>query len=221
VVLRECLLLLVAVTLVALYALAARGATRHASLVALIALAVVAPSLYHRFLVNPDYPWDFDKPGHARVYLAVAHAYERHGVYRLAPFPPAHLLMCEIGIVSYLSGTDTWLHDACGLHQIGNLKGAYASPLRRLYPRSLWRSSDDLVKRPRADGEPVKPVLEVWVLGPQDSTVRAGCAYVEGPLCINVVRRNGHGWHREYLYSLRSRLRGRLSDDLVQREVWH
>jgi hypothetical protein len=200
-------------------ALRARG-TR-GDLVALIALAVVAPSLYHRFLVNPDYPWDFDKPGHARVYLAVAHAYERHGVYRLAPFPPAHLLMCEIGIVSYLSGTDTWLHDACGLHQIGNLKGAYASPLRRLYPRSLWRSSDDLVKRPRADGEPVKPVLEVWVLGPQDSTVRAGCAYVEGPLCINVVRRNGHGWHREYLYSLRSRLRGRLSDDLVQREVWH
>ncbi len=197
-------LLLVAITLVALYALASRGATRHAGVVALIALAVITPSLYHRFLVNPSYPWDFDKSGHAQVYRAIAEAYQSHGVYRLANFPPAHLLMCEIGIVSYLSGTDTWLHDACGLHQIGNLKGAYTSPLRRLYPRSLWISSDDLTEQSHAEGEPLKPVLEVWVLDPQDAATRAQCAYVEGPLCINVVRRSGRGWHRDALYSLRS-----------------
>jgi hypothetical protein len=198
-------LLLVAITLVALSALAARGARGHAGVVALIALAVVAPSLYHRFLVNPDYPWDFEKPGHAQIYLAIAQGYQGHGVYRLANFPPAHLLMCEIGIVSYLSGTDTWLHDSCGLHQIGNLKGAYRSPLRRLYPRSLWISSRDLVRRAHADGQPSKPVLQVWVLGAEAVTLRAACSYVEGMLCISVVRpETGWGWRRDDLYSLRS-----------------
>lgn len=154
----------------------------------LIGVLVLAFSLTLKanFGKNKYYPWNENSPGYL-AYQEVGKSSIGGGRFIIRRYSnmPVRVRMCEIGIVSYFSGTNAWLYDICGLVQIGNLKGASQSWLRYFYPSSFAETGDDQLMR--FEDNQTTPVIDVWALRNKEEVAGAigKCKFVDDMFCIN------------------------------------
>ena len=152
----------------------------------LVLLLSFSLALITNFGKSKVYPWNENSPGYL-AYQEVAKGSVGDGKYVIGRYSkePVRVRMCEIGIVSFFSGPNSWLFDVCGLVQIGNLEGASKSWLRYLYPSSFGETGDDQLARFK---DPQKThVIDVWALRSSEEVAGAvgKCRFVDDRFCIN------------------------------------
>lgn len=157
-----------------------------ALLVSLSFFVAFTSLLSANFGKNRPYPWNEGSPGFI-AYHKVGKSSVGDGKYILSRYSnePVRIRMCEIGIVSYFSGGNSWIYDICGLAQIGNLKGASQSWCRHFYPPSFLETGDDQLQRFN-DADKTK-VVDVWALRSKEEVAGAvgNCQFVDDMFCIN------------------------------------
>ena len=143
-------------------------------------------TLVANFGKNKNYPWNENSPAYL-AYQEVGRSSIGDGKYVIDRYSsePVRIRMCEIGIVSFFSGPNSWIYDVCGLIQIGNLKGASRSWLRFFYPPSFRETGDDQLMRFK-DNQTTH-VIDVWALRSKEEAAGAigKCKFVDDRLCIN------------------------------------
>ncbi|MDN8001322.1 hypothetical protein QZN00_29730 [Burkholderia multivorans] len=152
----------------------------------LILILTFSLTLFANFGKNKNYPWNENSPGYL-AYQEVGQSSVGDGKYVINRYSsePVRIRMCEIGIVSFFSGPNSWIYDVCGLIQIGNLKGASQSWLRHFYPYSFRETGDDQLMRFK-DNQTTH-VIDVWALRSKEEAAGAvgKCKFVDDRLCIN------------------------------------
>lgn len=161
-----------------------------AILLGLMLILTFSLTLFTNFGKNKNYPWNENSP----VYLAyqeVGQSSVGDGKYVINRYSsePVRIRMCEIGIVSFFSGPNSWIYDVCGLIQIGNLKGASQSWLRHFYPYSFRETGDDQLMRFK-DNQTTH-VIDVWVLRSKEEVAGAvgKCKFTDDRFCINSYKK--------------------------------
>lgn len=138
---------------------------------------------------NKEYPWNENAPTYL-AYQEVAKGFVGDGKYVINRFSdqPMRVRMCEIGIVSFFSGPNSWIYDVCGLIQIGNLKGASEGWFKYFYPSSFSESGDDQLAR--LNNNDKTGVIDVWALRNKEEAASAigRCKFVDDIFCINQYR---------------------------------
>ena len=142
--------------------------------------------LIANFGKNKNYPWNENSPSYL-AYQEVVKSAIGHGKYVIERYSgePLRIRMCEIGIVSFFSGPNSWIYDVCGLIQIGNLKGASESWLRHFYPSSFRETGDDQLARFKDNK--TTHVIDVWALRSKEEAQGAigKCKFTDDRFCIN------------------------------------
>jgi hypothetical protein len=138
---------------------------------------------------NKIYPWNENSPGYL-AYQEVGEGFVGDGKYVVKRYTnePVGIRMCEIGIVSFFSGPNSWIYDVCGLVQVGNLEGASKSWLKYLYPSAFGETGDDQLARLQ-DNQKTR-VIDVWALRSKEEVAGAAgkCQFVDDRFCINDYR---------------------------------
>jgi hypothetical protein len=137
-----------------------------------------------------DLPWNVrkgpDEHSRGRAYVALAALHQGKGIFNLPNYGQAYIRVCEIGMISYFSGSTVWTNDLCGLAQTANFPQATSSPLRFLFPRSLRRTGDEEL---RQFGDRNLPVIDVWARDDNDDTsAKQRCAAYTSLFCMNPFR---------------------------------
>lgn len=138
---------------------------------------------------NITWPWN-EGSGRYTAYESIGNDSVGQGQYRIsvASDEDVRIRMCEIGLVAYFSGNDSWIIDSCGLAQPGELLTRATSPLSILYPSKVLKTgSQELTEISAITGDN-SPIFEIWGLDIAPiSGVNAGCenVKVEAFLCIN------------------------------------
>lgn len=152
---------------------------------ALLSIAFIL-TLFTNFAKDREYPWNDGSPGYL-AYETVGKSAVGDGKFLLKQYSdtPIRVRMCEIGLVSYFSGPNSWIDDLCGLVQIGNLPGASKSLLRFIYPPSFGENGDDQLKRFQDNA--TTPVVDVWALRNKEEIegAAAKCKFADRMFCIN------------------------------------
>ncbi len=151
-----------------------------------VLMLVFSLTLITNFGKNKNYPWNENSPGYL-AYQEVGKSSIGDGKYVIKRYSnvPVRIRMCEIGIVSFFSGSNSWIYDVCGLIQIGNLKGASESWLRYFYPSAFRESGDDQLAKFK-DNQ-ITHVIDVWALRSNEEAAGAAgkCNFVDDRVCIN------------------------------------
>ena len=154
-----------------------------------VLLLAFSLTLLANFGKNRNYPWNENSPGYL-AYQEVGKSSVGDGKYVIKRYSnePVRIRMCEIGIVSFFSGPNSWIYDVCGLIQIGNLKGASQSWLRHFYPSSFGETGDDQLARFK-DNQTTH-VIDIWALRSKEEAAGAvgKCKFVDDLFCINQYR---------------------------------
>lgn len=180
------LLAIMAVVTIEIYR---RRMTKIAIPLGVVLLLTFSLTLFANFGKNKNYPWNENSPGYL-AYQEVGKSSVGDGKYVISRYSnePVRVRMCEIGIVSFFSGPNSWIYDVCGLIQIGNLKGASKSWLRYFYPSSFGETGDDQLARLK-DNQTTH-VIDVWALHSKEEAAGAvgKCKFVDDLFCINQYR---------------------------------
>jgi hypothetical protein len=174
-----------------------RRMTKMAMPLGVVLLITVSLTMFANFGKNKNYPWNENSPGYLAYLEAGYLAYQEVGkssvgdgkyVINRYSNEPVRVRMCEIGIVSFFSGPNSWIYDICGLIQIGNLKGASQSWLRHFYPSSFRETGDDQLARFKDNK--TTHVIDVWALRSKEEAAGAvgKCKFVDDIFCINQYR---------------------------------
>lgn len=75
------------------------------------------------------------------IYNDIAQHHQEQGLFKFPEIPETYISMVEIGVVSYFSGKDVWIHDMGGLAQPGTLPGTKQSFLSYFYPAEMLVSA--------------------------------------------------------------------------------
>ncbi len=135
------------------------------------------------------WPWN-QGSGRYTAYQAIGNSSVGAGSYSRAVIgnEDVRIRMCEIGLVAYFSGNESWIFDSCGLAQPGELLTRTTSPLRFLYPANILKTGSQEQSEVTAMTGELLPTFDFWGLdiAPIDG-INVGCDYVEAKafLCIN------------------------------------
>lgn len=180
------LIALFAITIAVTLEIGRRHMTKMAIPLGLVLLLTFSMVLFENFGKNKNYPWNENSPGYL-AYQEVGKSSVENGKYVINRYSgePVRIRMCEIGVVSFFSGPNSWIYDVCGLIQIGNLQNASQSWLRHFYPSSFSETGDDQLTRFKDNQK--THVIDVWALRNKEEAAGAigKCKFVDNRLCIN------------------------------------
>lgn len=184
------LISLFAITAVVTIELYRRNMMKMVASLGIILIVTFSMILFANFGKNKNYPWNEKSPSYL-AYEEIGKSAVSDGKFIIKRYSnePVRIRMCEIGIVSFFSGANSWIYDVCGLIQIGNLKGASESWLRLFYPSSFRETGDDQLLRFK-DIQTIN-VIDVWALRNEQAAIDAigKCKFVDERLCINEYKR--------------------------------
>jgi hypothetical protein len=135
------------------------------------------------------WPWN-EGSGRYTAYESIGNNSVGWGSYQMASIgnEEVHIRMCEIGLVAYFSGNESWIFDSCGLAQPGELLTRTTSPLRLFYPNNVLKTGSQEQSKVMAITGELLPIFDFWGLdsAPTDGD-NIGCDYVKVNefLCIN------------------------------------
>ncbi|MGV0961600.1 MAG: hypothetical protein ACOYB1_17385 [Limnohabitans sp.] len=180
------LIALFAITMAVITEFSRRDIIKIAAPLGVVLMLAFSLVLIANFGKNKNYPWNENSPGYL-AYQEVGKSAIGDGKYVIERYSsdPVRIRMCEIGIVSFFSGPNSWIYDVCGLIQIGNLKGASESWLRHFYPSSFRETGDDQLARFK-DNQTTH-VIDVWALRSKEEAQGAvgKCKFTDDRFCIN------------------------------------
>jgi hypothetical protein len=135
------------------------------------------------------WPWN-EGSGRYTAYESIGNNSVGGGSYQMTPIgdEEVHIRMCEIGLVAYFSGNESWIFDSCGLAQPGELLTRTTSPLRFLYPDNVLKTGSQEQSKVMAITGELLPIFDFWGLDiPPIDGNNLGCDYVDVKafLCIN------------------------------------